>query len=121
MRLTGASVAVCRLASDHPVRPWMCTGPLWSITRTADELSVICDIAQVPAAVCWEGPFDVFQVEGPLDFALTGIVASLSAPLAERQIPIFVTSTFDTDYLLIREGLATAAVVAWTEAGLTVR
>jgi len=120
LRVPDVSVAVCRLVSSHPVSPWMTTGLVWSITRTADELSVICDIAQVPHEVRQEGPFAVFQVQGPLDFALTGIVSQLSAPLAEREIPIFVVSTFDTDYVLVREPLIAAAVAAWTDAGLKV-
>ena len=120
IRRLAVSVAVCRLVPEDPISAWMTSGHTWSITRTADELSVICDVARVPRDVRHEGPFAVFQVQGPLDFALTGIVSRLSAPLAERHIPIFVISTFDTDYVLVREDLAASAVAAWMAAGLEV-
>ncbi len=93
-------------------------GPLWSITRTHDELSVICDPSRVPDGIQREGPFSAFVVEGPLDFALTGIVSSLTTPLAEAGVPVLVMATFDTDYLLVRATDVPRAVEAWTAAGL---
>jgi hypothetical protein len=61
-----------------------------------------------------------FQVSGPLDFALTGILARLTAPLAAAGVPVFALSTFDTDYLLIRQADAAQALAAWTAAGIEV-
>jgi len=96
-------------------------GTTWSITRTPDEFSVVCQADVVPAGVQREGPFAGFMVEGPLDFALTGILSRLSRHLADADIPIFVVSTFDTDYILIPASKAPDAVQAWTRAGITVR
>jgi hypothetical protein len=73
----------------------------------------------VPADVVHQGPFATFMVEGPLDFSLTGIVAQLSAPLAAADIPIFVLSTYDTDYVLVPQALATDAVQSWVAAGVS--
>jgi len=96
----------------------MCDGVIWSITRTLDELSVVVESSRVPPGVTHEGPFAVFMVEGPLDFSLTGIVARLTTPLAAAAIPVFVISTFDTDYVLVREPLVPAATSAWSQAGV---
>ena len=77
-------------------------GSFLSITRTDDELSVVSSSSVVPAGVTAETGWRCLRVEGPLPFELTGVLAALSAPLARAKIPIFVVSTFDTDYLLVR-------------------
>lgn len=99
----------------------MQSAAIWSITRTPDELSIVCPVDVVPTGVRREGPFGAFMVEGPLDFALTGILSRLSGPLASAGIPIFVVSTFDTDYILVPAGKAPAAIQTWSRAGITVR
>jgi hypothetical protein len=80
---------------------------------------VICAIEHVPDDVVHQGPFATFMVEGPLDFSLTGIVAQLSAPLAAAAIPIVVLSTYDTDYVLVSQPRAAAAMQSWMAAGIT--
>lgn len=120
LRRLDEAVAVCRLDPDGEVQPWMRTGPLWSVTCTGDELSVVCRATAVPAGTRHEGPFTAFMVVGPLDFALTGILARLSRPLADAGIPIFVVSTFDTDYVLVRTGQADAAAACWRAVAFTV-
>jgi hypothetical protein len=72
-----------------------------SITRTRDELSIVCESSQVPAEVAAERGWRCLKVAGPLDFSLVGVLASLAGPLARAGIPIFAISTFDTDYLLV--------------------
>jgi hypothetical protein len=72
------------------------------MTRTEDELSIVSSTTDVPSGVNAEMGWRCLRVEGPLSFELTGIVAGLSAPLARAEIPIFVVSTYDTDYLLVR-------------------
>ncbi|HTV01626.1 MAG TPA: ACT domain-containing protein [Luteitalea sp.] len=111
---------VLRLPPERPIARWMLEGAFVSVTRTPDELSVIVDEAHLPAGIRGEGPFATFMVEGPLDFSVTGIVARLSAPLAAEGLPIFVTSTFDTDYLLIRAADSDAAAACWRAAGIVV-
>ena len=120
LRCLSVHLAVCRLESSHGVDAWMQQGRVWSITRTPDELSVICAVEHVPEGVTRRGPFATFMVEGPLDFALTGIVARLSAPLADAAIPVFVLSTYDTDYVLVPLDRAAAAVEQWVAAGIPV-
>ena len=73
----------------------------WSVTCTREEISVISSPEDVPENAEAEPGWKILEVEGPLDFSMTGVLASLVSPLAEYGIPIFVASTFDTDYLLI--------------------
>jgi hypothetical protein len=72
------------------------------MTRTHDELSIVSLTTNVPAAARSEAGWRCLKVEGPLAFEMTGVLAALSAPLAQAEIPIFVVSTYDTDYLLVK-------------------
>ena len=96
--------AICRLESSAAVPAWAlgATGFV-SITRTGDELSIVCAEASVPDGVQSARGWRCLCVAGPLDFALVGVLASLVAPLAAVGISIFAISTYDTDYLLIRQ------------------
>ena len=115
-RLDG-TLAVCRLGADAPLADWMWTGPVASVTRTEAELSVVCAESAVPEGVRAEGGWRALRVRGPLVFDLTGILASLTAPLAEAGLPIFSLSTFDTDVVLVRETDLDAAAAALREVG----
>ena len=95
--------AVCRLAADAEVPSWAMKGSFWSVTKTAEELSIVALQDQLPLGVQSERNWRILQVVGPLDFALTGILSALAAPLAEAGVSIFALSTFDTDYLLVKE------------------
>jgi len=95
--------AVCRLDGDAPAPNWASHGPLSSVTRTAAELSVVCPASRVPAEVKKEVGWKVLMVEGPLDFSLTGVLASLVGPLAREAVTVFTLSTWDTDYLLVKQ------------------
>ena len=104
-------LAVCRLNADAQIPEWALNpAVLTSITRTRDELSIVCPQANVPAGIKTETGWKALKVEGPLDFSLTGILASLANPLAEAKISIFAISTFDTDYVLVKEENLAAAV-----------
>jgi len=96
--------AVCRLDPSSDTPSWASKdSDFFSITKTTDELSVLCTEDNVPSSVKAEKGWQCLKVEGPLDFGLTGILSSLSKPLAEAKIPIFAVSTYDTDYLFIKE------------------
>lgn len=97
-------LAIVRLDASSPIPTWATKGDeFFSITKTKDELSIVCNEALVPSNVKVEKGWRYLKVEGPLDFGLTGILSSLAAPLAEAKISIFAVSTFDTDYLLIKK------------------
>jgi hypothetical protein len=112
--------AVVRLEPDAEIPPWARTGHFWSVTRSESELSIVCAQDQVPPDASAERGWCAFEVAGPLDFSLTGVVASLVTPLADEQIPLFVVSTFETDYLLVREHDLHRSVAALTSAGHSV-
>ncbi len=114
------TLAVCRLPAEAPLPAWAGGGALLSLTRTADELSVVCEDDTVPAGIVCERGWRVFKVEGPLDFALTGILARLAAPLAEAGISIFALSTYDTDYLLVRATMLAQASDVLRQAGMVI-
>jgi uncharacterized protein len=109
--------AVVRLEPDAPLPDWVLGGTFWSITRSDTELSVVCRESDVPSEASAERGWCALEVAGPLDFSLTGVVASLVTPLADAEIPIFVLSTFETDYLLVRERDLERAVASLTGAG----
>jgi hypothetical protein len=101
--LLDGTFAVCRLASDAPVPAWAAGGPFVSITRTADELSLVCRQEAVPEGVRCERGWRCLRVAGTLDFSLVGVLASLLDPLAEAGVAVFTVSTFETDYLMVKE------------------
>ena len=95
-------LAVCRLDADAPVPEWFAAaGTPCALVRTADELSLVAPEAAVPGDVRAERGWVALAVEGPLDFALTGILARLSGALAAAEVPIFALSTYDTDLILV--------------------
>lgn len=114
--LLGQPLAVCRFAPLDPVPSWA-AGDLVSVTRTTEELSVVCAADAVPIGTRVEGPFRALSVRGPLEFALTGVLLSLAAPLADAGVPIFVLSTYDTDVVMVPGDRVAAAVVALEDAG----
>jgi GNAT superfamily N-acetyltransferase len=112
--------AVCRLAPDQPFPAWASTGEFACLTRTADEVSVVCPEEGVPDGVRCERGWRCLRVAGTLDLTLVGVLASLLLPLAEAGVAVFVISTFETDYLLVRETDLGRAVAVLREAGHTV-
>jgi hypothetical protein len=94
--------AVCRLSGDAAIPTWAAEGEFFSITRTADELSLVCSQDLVPEGILCEREWRCLRVAGTMAFSTVGVVAGLSRPLAEAGIGIFIVSTFDTDYLLAK-------------------
>jgi hypothetical protein len=99
LELLAGGYAIARLPAGAPIPEWAQEGEFVSITRTPDELSIVC--AQAPIGVQCQRDWRCFKVRGPLEFSLTGVLASLAAPLAEAGISILAISTFDTDYVLV--------------------
>ena len=111
--------AVCQLDPKAPLPAWANAGSsaLVSVTRTANELSIVCAQEDAPDDVRQERDWRCLMVEGPLDFSLTGVLSALLAPLADAGVSIFALSTFDTDYLLVRAAQLGLAVEALSAAG----
>ncbi len=109
--------AICQLDVLAEIPAWALAGSFTSITRTAEELSIVCPQAQVPAEIRCDRGWRCFKLQGPLDFSLTGVLASLAAPLAQVGISIFAISTYDTDYLLVKDKDLERAVLVLTQEG----
>lgn len=103
---------ICRLEPGEDIPVWALSGSFFSLTKTDEDLSIVCPQSQIPYTVKCERDWRALKVEGPLDFSLTGILASISALLAQSKISIFAISTFDTDYVLVKENDLDAAVEA---------
>lgn len=116
LRRADDELAVVRLPADD-VPPGWARGAFVSVTRTEEELSVVCDAAAVPSDVTAERGWRRLEVRGPLDFALTGVLASLAGPLAEAGVPVFVISTHDTDHLMVKGDRLAHAEAALRAAG----
>ena len=96
-------------------------GALWSLTRTADELSLVCQESAVPDGAKVEGGWTALKLHGPFPFDLTGILTSVLEPLRDAEIGIFALSTFDTDYVLVKGERLSDALAALRGAGHTVQ
>lgn len=118
-RLPG-SYTVHRLPPGAPLPPELLRQPFYALLRSADELSVCCSSSFALDSEQQESDWAGLAVAGPLDFTLTGIVSSLTAPLAEAGIPVFVISSFDTDYLLVKLDVLARAESVLSAAGFTV-
>ena len=109
--------AVCQLRAADSVPDWSLHPGFFSVTRAADELSIVCPEAQVPDDVKHEKDWACLRLEGPFAFSQTGILASFVQPLAEHAIPIFAISTFNTDYVLIKREWMDNALQVLRDAG----
>ena len=116
-------MSVCRFAADADVPAWtLRSGSLSSVTRTTDELSVICATAHlppapVPAMTAREDGWRALEVVGPFAFTEVGILLRIAAPLAAAGISILAQATFETDYVLVQEARLASAIDALRRAG----
>ena len=111
------SFAVCKLDAGSPVPSSVTTGDFFNVTRTPDELSVVCRQEVVPEGVVCERGWCCLRVAGAMPFTLVGVLASLTTPIAGAGVGVFAVSTFDTDYLLLKAGEMSKAVAALRAAG----
>jgi hypothetical protein len=108
--------SVCRFPHDSPV-PIEPEGPLFAFIRSSSESTLVVEDRLVPSGATAVPGWSALQVEGPLDFALTGVLSSLALPLAEAEISIFAISTYDTDYVLVMHDKLAVAIDVLRKAG----
>ena len=113
--------AICRLEADAAIPAWATGSAFCSLTRTTAELSIVCDQGVVPEGVRTERDWRCLKLAGPIPFTTVGVLASLVTPLADAGVSVFAISTFDTDYLLVKEETFERAVAALRQAGHTVQ
>jgi uncharacterized protein len=116
LTLLPGALAVCRLPPDAAVPDWP-RGAFVSVTRTPDELSIVCGDEAVPADVQAERGWRAFKLHGPIPFEVTGVAAALTGALAADGISLFLISTYDTDWLLVKEAAVERAASALRGAG----
>jgi len=109
--------AIVRLAPESPVPAWATKGEFTSITRSVDELSIVCPADNLPRDVQSPHHWTCLKLEGPFPFSLTGVLLAFIEPLSTKGIPIFAISTYDTDYVLIQQDFAGSAIDLLREAG----
>ena len=111
------SYTVHRFASDLPLPPEVLAASSFHISRTAEELSVLCPTELILDSERQFGPLAGLRVSGPLDFSLVGILADLTKQLAAAELSVFAVSSYDTDYLFVRTQNLEAAIDALVNAG----
>jgi uncharacterized protein len=109
--------AIVRLAADAPVPAWAAKGEFTSVSRSADELSIVCPAGNLPADMLSPHHWVCFKLEGPFPFSQTGVLLSFIEPLSNNGVPIFAISTYDTDYVLIPEDRMGGVIDRLREAG----
>ena len=110
---------VCQIHSPSQID---LSDPCWFFARTGTEQSLVCGTRHVPAdTAAREDGWRALQVAGPLDFSLVGILAGLSSCLAAGGVSLFALSTYDTDYLLVREGQLAQALALLTGSGYQIQ
>jgi uncharacterized protein len=120
LKITDIKAAICQLPKDSSIPSWVHQSSFYSITRAEQELSIVCNQANVPDGVKCEKNWSILQVDGSLDFTQTGILASVANPLAQANISIFAISTFNTDYVLVRTADLEKACSALESAEFTI-
>jgi hypothetical protein len=113
-------VTICRLAPEEEIPSWAQNEGLVAMIRTADEFSVVCDERNVPGHIRMEKGWRILKVQGPLEFSQVGVLAAIAMPLANVGVSIFALSTFDTDYILVKEPSLLLAIDALQNAGHTI-
>jgi hypothetical protein len=115
--------AVVRLEPDLSLPSWARLSDIFSITRTRDELCVVCLEAVIPQGLSaqFERGWRLLKLEGPFSFTLTGILVSVLDPLAAVGVGIFAFSTFDTDYVMVPGTKLETALAALRQAGHTIQ
>jgi len=121
LKLLSEPFAIARLGRGEPVPGWAtASAQLVSVVRSDDELSVVAPERLVPAGIQAERSWQALKVTGPLSFDLVGVLAGLTRALAEAGATVFVISTYDTDFLLVRAEAISGAIEALRSAGHTV-
>jgi uncharacterized protein len=123
LSLLPETFAVCRLETEDAVPQWALSGPFLSMTHTSEELSLVCPASRIPleTEIRADRSWRCFKLHGPIPFSLTGILNSVTVPLAQANIDIFAISTYDTDHVLVQEHNLQSAIHALREAGHTLQ
>lgn len=112
--------AIVRLDAGAEPPAWASGGSFVSLTRTPDEVSVVCGEAQVPSDVGGDRGWRILRLQGPFPLESVGVLASVAGPLADAGISLFVVSTYETDYVLVKEASTERALAVLAGRGIAV-
>jgi hypothetical protein len=118
LTIIAGAFSIHRLAGDAPIPAEVLRETFFAILRSDAELSLVCSSSVPVEAEQTRAGWACLQVAGPLDFGLTGIIATISAALSAASVPVFVVSSFDTDYILVRDHDLDQAVAALRAGGI---
>ena len=95
--------AICRFNNDNDIPEWIKDSEFYSVTRTQDELSVVCkQSGSITKESAINTDWRIIKIQGPMDFSLVGIIAEVSGLLRKGKISVFTISTYDTDYIMVK-------------------
>lgn len=120
-QLLSGEYSLCRLAPEQTIPVWVYASPFFSISKTPNELSIVCESQLVPGEVKQNGQWRLLKILEVLDLSLTGITAQFSTALADAAVNICVIATYDTDYVMLKEEKLSTAIKALENAGFTIR
>jgi hypothetical protein len=113
--------SLCRLAPGDAIPSWALSSNFYTISKTSDELSVVCESLYVPAEVKQDGNWRLLKIASVLNLSLTGITAKFSTALANADINLCVIATYETDYILVKQEKLQPAITALQHAGFLVQ
>ena len=113
-------LAVSRFEASAPIPGWAIGESFLSISRTQDELSVICEEQFVPEGTHASHGWRALKIVSPLDMDLVGILVSVAVPLAQSGVGILPIATYETDYVLVRDEQLAESIKALRFAGFDV-
>ena len=117
LTVTDGLYSIIKLPPEAAIPQWALESAFFSITKTGDELSVVAESGCAPKGLDADAGWRTLKIEGVLDFSLVGVIAGISSVLAENNISVFVVSTYNTDYILIKKDNLDKAVRALKECG----
>ena len=119
LRILNDKYSIYKFKSESALPAWIYSSEFYSITKTRDEISVVAIQTDLDSEeiVCYSNDWRIIKIEGPLDFSIVGIIADFSAILKKKNISIFSLSTYDTDYILVKQKDLNTAIQALTENG----
>lgn len=115
-----SNYVVCRFEPQAVVPAWAMQGDFFTVSRTQEELSIVCQARLIPSDIKAEKEWRVFKIEGSFAFTQIGILNSVTSVLANNGISLFAISTFDTDYIMVKGVDLDRAIVALKQAGHSV-
>lgn len=109
------TMGICHLDGKSPVPEWIKDLTFYSVTKTSDELSLVCPQDKIPGGILFEKDWRAFKLEGDVGLESVGVIYALSKPLAEAGISIFNVSTFETNYIMVEQKNLAKAIEVLSE------